>query len=148
MKRSRSRRSLYKDLVRQRMQILYKQALDAARRGMREDAARLGGAIWRLHVETRIRMPRWMKRSLCKRCHIPLIPGVTATVRLRSQGCLAYKTVKCQNCGWIHRYPYRRRCRVEGAKSTCEGEAPPGSGCDNREEGADQGGPQGDREEA
>jgi len=102
----RSRR-LFKDLVRQRMGILYRLAVDNVHRGNLDQATRLGEALWRLHVETRVRMPRWMKRGLCKRCHIPLVPGLTARIRLRSQGRFSYKVIRCNRCGWIHRYPYR-----------------------------------------
>ena len=118
------RRRAYRDLVRQRMEILYRLAVDNVRRGEVDQASRLGDAIWRLHIETRVRMPRWMKRSLCKKCHTPLIPGVSARVRLRSQGRLSYKVIKCIRCGWIHRYPYKVGSdRSDRIKGEGEGEA-------------------------
>ncbi|MCE4602868.1 MAG: hypothetical protein F7B18_06780 [Desulfurococcales archaeon] len=150
MRRRRSRRGndRLRDLVRQSMARLYRIAQQEARRGRLDRASRIGWEIWRLHVETRVRMPRWMKRGLCRRCKAPLIPGVTARVRTRSQGCLAYKTVTCLHCGWIHRYPYRRRCKGGRPKGEGEEEVPLQARRDHREERANPRGNRGDKEEA
>ncbi len=102
------RRQVYYDLVRQRMTILYNLACNAARQGDLEYARRLGLLIRRLHLGTRVKPPRYIKRGLCRHCYTPLIPGLTARVRLRTQGRrFSYKVIVCKVCGWIHRYPYK-----------------------------------------
>ncbi|MEB3779081.1 MAG: ribonuclease P Rpr2/Rpp21/SNM1 subunit [Desulfurococcales archaeon] len=103
-------RRLLVDLVRQRIERIYLLAVEAAKRGEWDYSSRLGSYIKELSRATRVRMDRRIKRGLCKKCSIPLIPGVTATVRTRSQGCFAYIVIRCRTCGWIHRYPYRTRC--------------------------------------
>ncbi len=113
--RGRARRRLV-DLVRQRIDIAYRIAVDAARKGEWEYSSRLGSYIKRMSMATRVRMNRRVKRGLCKRCSIALIPGVTATVRTRSQGCFSYIIIRCRACGWIHRYPYKTRCKHGGSK--------------------------------
>ena len=45
----------------------------------------------------RIKLPRGIKSSLCKKCGILLIPGKSMTVRLASSK--GYVVYKCQNCG-------------------------------------------------
>jgi len=98
----------YRDLARQRIVLLYRMAVEAARRGDVGYARDLGGLAWEMYRSTRARIPRWLKRGLCRRCHAPLIPGVTARVRLRSQGRrFSYVTVTCLACGWTRRYPYK-----------------------------------------
>ena len=99
---------LLRDLVAQRIRILYSIALEAARKGDHTQASRVGSLIRLLSMRTRVRIPRNIKRGLCKNCNMPLIPGVTSRVRLRSQGKFSYKVQTCINCGWIHRYPYKK----------------------------------------
>lgn len=103
----RSKRRL-RDLVWQRADILYNIASGEARRGNLEYASQLGQLIKQLARFTGVRLPRSLKRRLCKRCGLPLIPGATSTVRLRSQGRFSYIVVKCAKCGWIHRRPYKK----------------------------------------
>lgn len=105
--KKRSRRIL-SDLVLQRMSILYDMALERARSGDYEQASRLGSLIKELSLRTRVRMPKRLKRGLCKNCNLPLIPGITSRVRLRSQGGFSYRVLTCLRCGWMHRYPYKR----------------------------------------
>ncbi len=116
----RTRRRNVRDLVIQRSRILYRLALDYARRGDVEQARRLGERIIRLSLATRTRLPRSIRRGLCRRCHAPLIPGVTARVRLRRDGRSAYISVACLNCGWITRYRYKPERRAERRRSAKE----------------------------
>ncbi|MCE4600802.1 MAG: ribonuclease P Rpr2/Rpp21/SNM1 subunit [Desulfurococcales archaeon] len=109
MKRSRRRsRAVLKDLVVQRIEILYEIAVQKAKEGDWDYAARLGSLIKEMSTTTRVRPPRWIKKALCKRCNLPLIPGVTASLRLRSQGRFSYIVIRCARCGWIHRRPYKK----------------------------------------
>ncbi|NOZ30729.1 MAG: ribonuclease P [Crenarchaeota archaeon] len=111
-RKSKRRKRLLRDLVRQRAEILYGIARDEARRGNLEYASRLGSLIKQLSQSTGVRLPRSLKRNLCKNCSLPLIPGVTATYRLRSQGRFSYIVIKCVRCGWIHRRPYKKGVSV------------------------------------
>ena len=123
-RRHANRRALER-LVRARIRILYEAALEAARRGDLDYSARLGGLIRELSTYTRVRIPRDVKKGLCKHCSAPLIPGLTARVRLVSQGGFSYKVIRCLRCGWIHRYPYkkRREPRSELGRGKEEGQA-------------------------
>lgn len=107
-RRKRRLHRLFRDIVRQRMEILFDLSVNAARRGDLAYSRMLGEAIRKLHTGTRVPIPAGIKRSICKNCSAPLIPGLTATIRLRSQGKFSYLVVKCAICGWIHRYPYKR----------------------------------------
>jgi len=124
-RRRRDQKRRLRALVHERVQILYDQAVEAARRGDLEYAARLGGLIRELSLSTRVRLPRHIRRGLCKRCNTPLIPGVTSTVRLVSQGRFSYRVIRCLNCGWIHRYPYRKGGRRGVGRGEEEGQAGP-----------------------
>jgi ribonuclease P protein subunit RPR2 len=100
--------SRYRDLVRQRYEIVFKLAVESLRRGDKEYARKLCAYIKEMAERTRVRVPRAIKRSICKNCYIPLIPGLTSTIRLRSQSRrFAYRVVRCKECGYIHRYPYK-----------------------------------------
>lgn len=115
MKRSKSRKlnrlkEKYRDLVRQRMNIIYRIAVDSVKKGDSEYARKLGNYIREMGKRTRVRVPKPIKRGLCKNCNIPLIPGLTATIRLRSQSRKhRYIVVRCSACGYIHRYLYKKK---------------------------------------
>jgi RNase P subunit RPR2 len=53
----------------------------------------------------RVRIPRKVKRRFCRRCHVPLIPGVTMRIRIKRKTLV----VTCLTCGWIRRYELSRR---------------------------------------
>lgn len=122
----RSRR-LLRDIARQRYEILYTLAVEAVRRGEAEYARMLTSLMRRIAEKTRVRIPRRIKRGICKNCGAPLVPGLTARVRLRSQGGMSYRVVTCKLCGWLHRYPYKTRRPAaprsrEGLNGELEGE--------------------------
>ncbi len=119
-------RRIRTDLARQRIRILFRLSLDAARRGEYEYAKSLVDLIVRMSRANRARLPRRLKRSICKNCNIPLIPGVTARYRLRRDGARSWLVVRCALCGWIHRYPYKVRRRGEPEEK--EGAGPAGQG--------------------
>ncbi len=113
MKKKQYRKTLLRDLVKQRIQILYTAAVISVEKGDLQYASLLGKQIYELSKTTRTRIPRRIKRSLCKKCKIPLVQGITATYRLRSQGKFSYIVIRCQYCGWIHRRPYKKGAKNE-----------------------------------
>ncbi len=115
---SKSRR-LLRDLAIQRINWLFKLSLDMVRRNNVELARRYVEILLAISHKANIRLPRTIKRSICKNCHIPLLPGVTASIRLVSDGKTSRIVVKCKYCGWIHRYPYkpRKKCSRKGRKA-------------------------------
>jgi ribonuclease P protein subunit RPR2 len=127
----RKREYLYRDIARQRILLLYRRAVTEAKRGNIKEARRLATLAWDIYKATRVHVPRWFKRGLCRRCHTPLIPGVTARVRLHSQGRFSYVTVTCLLCGWTRRYPYKKRRRTRqvnrGSKLESQRESQAGS---------------------
>ncbi len=105
---SKSRR-LLRDLAVQRINWLFKLSLYMVRRNNTELARRYVEILLAISRKANIRLPRSIKRNICKNCHIPLLPGVTASIRLVSDGKTSRIIVKCKYCGWIHRYPYKPR---------------------------------------
>ena len=102
---------MMRDLALQRIKLLYKYALNEARRDNIKLARRYIYLIKRIAAKARVKVPRRIKRSVCKNCQIPLIPGITSRVRLQSEGKGSRIVVTCLVCGWIHRYPYKLRKR-------------------------------------
>lgn len=52
----------------------------------------------------RVSIPRKVKRRFCRRCHVPLITGVTMRIRIKRKTLV----VTCLTCGWIRRYELSR----------------------------------------
>ncbi|RLG84600.1 MAG: ribonuclease P [Thermoprotei archaeon] len=88
---------------------LYKQALSRLRKGEKDLARRYIEIIIDISRRTRVKPPRYIKRGFCKKCHIPLIPGLTARVRIQSEGKGSRVVVTCLECGWIKRYMIKAR---------------------------------------
>jgi len=96
--------ALLRDLARQRSYLLYSMALERARRGDYELAKRYIKIMIKITSKANLKLPRRIKRSICRRCHVPLIPGVTLSVRIRSEGKGSRVVYKCLLCGWIRRF--------------------------------------------
>lgn len=65
-----------------------------------------------------LRLDPNIKRSLCRRCDILLVPGLTCTVRSRANR-FTHMVVLCSECGTLKRYPVRDgyKLAVERAKA-------------------------------
>ncbi|MCE4606474.1 MAG: ribonuclease P [Desulfurococcales archaeon] len=107
MKRQSRRRNYNRDLIIQRMRILYDLAVEDARKGDFEHARMLTRLIKRLSMRNRVRIPLDVKRGICENCDVPLIPGLTSRIRLVNDGRSSRIVVTCLVCGWMHRYPYK-----------------------------------------
>ena len=100
-----------RDLARQRVMFLFRLAAEAAEKGEIEWSRRYAQLVLRLSQAVRYRLPRNMKRRICKMCYVVLIPGVTARVRIRSRDRHVRITVTCLVCGYIHRIEFKKRGR-------------------------------------
>lgn len=59
--------------------------------------------IRNISMRNRMRVPREIKRRICKHCYAFLVPGVNARYRLKG----GYIVTSCERCGKEMRYPYR-----------------------------------------
>ncbi len=84
---------------------LYSETVAALRRRDYDYAYRYSSLVREVLVENRIRRPRWI--TFCKNCGIILIPGLSASIRLRRRGSMKYIVTRCVLCGYINRRPYR-----------------------------------------
>jgi ribonuclease P protein subunit RPR2 len=92
-----------RDIAIQRSLILYHLAVDATKAGELDYARRLTAHALELLKRMRLRKPLPLRRMICKNCLLPLIPGVTARIRLR-EGKLV---ITCLACGYIRRFPLK-----------------------------------------
>ncbi|RLG74867.1 MAG: ribonuclease P [Thermoprotei archaeon] len=97
-----------RDLARQRAMLLFKLAAEAAERGEVEWSRRYAWLVLRLSQAVRYRLPKNVKRRICKMCRVVLVPGATARVRIRSRGRHVRITVTCLACGYIHRIEFKK----------------------------------------
>ncbi len=111
MKRSHSRRARPNraELVLEDIMRLSQFSFSAAQEGDFDLSSRVNELIIRISQMTRVRLPPEIKRTYCKRCKVSLIPGVTLSVRVRSQGRQKYVVRRCLVCGYIHRMPLGRQ---------------------------------------
>jgi ribonuclease P protein subunit RPR2 len=92
-----------KDLARQRIERLFVLA-EEEHTLHPERSDRYVALARKMGMRMRVRLPRRLKRRICKGCKCYLFPERTR-VRLRD-GVL---TVTCAECGEQMRYPYRRK---------------------------------------
>jgi len=93
-----------REVARERILILYRLAVERARRGDLELARRYIDVMLRVAGKAGVRPPRYIRRGYCRRCHTPLIPGLTLSVRIRSEGRGSRVVYRCLECGWVRRY--------------------------------------------
>lgn len=105
-----SRRRISNDKVSsiaaERISILTRLSVDALKGGRRDRAERYVSLALRICQKTRSSMPDDF--VFCKKCHLPLIPGVNQRVRV----CRERVISTCGECGNIRRMPYLREKRT------------------------------------
>lgn len=88
------------DIGKTRIDTLLGFAMEAARQGNDGRARRYVELAGRISAKTQVPMPRDVR--ICRRCSIPLVPGINCTVRLRNH----MVCTTCGLCGEIRRRPY------------------------------------------
>ncbi len=94
-----------KDLAIQRALLLYELAVQSTKEGRYVLARKYIDLGLKLVRKTNARKPLVYRRWVCKRCLIPLIPGLTATVRIRGNRKQVIIVKKCLLCGRVMRTP-------------------------------------------
>ncbi len=107
-------RDVLRDIAKERMTILYDMALKAVRRGDKDLARRYVELVVDIAGKSRTRPPKSIRRGYCRRCYIPLIPGLTARYRIVSEGRGSRLVVTCLECGWRRRFMIKSRRRSGG----------------------------------
>jgi ribonuclease P protein subunit RPR2 len=94
-----------KDLVKDRIEILFKQAGESFKKHPERSRRYIEMAL-KLSTRYNVRLSPEMKRKFCKSCKSLLIPDLSSRTRTSpSQKALI---ITCQECGHITRHPYRR----------------------------------------
>lgn len=84
---------------------LLKLAYEMETKGKSDLARRYVDLVFRISRRTKVKIPRYWRRFLCKKCKSILIPGRTCRVRIRAQSSRAsHITITCLRCGWMKRY--------------------------------------------
>jgi len=89
----------------ERISILTDLSKDALADGRCDLAKRYVSLAGNIGKKTRVKMPEGFK--YCKKCLLPLVPGINCTVRLTGGKVVT----RCQNCGGLKRMPYIRERR-------------------------------------
>jgi len=100
---------LIKDLALQRVRKLYALAVDEVKKKNFDRARRYINIALKLLAKANVRKPLFIRRGVCKNCLIPLVPGVTASIRLRGNRKYIIVVKRCLLCGWVNRLPCPRR---------------------------------------
>jgi len=112
MKMRKSKRKIWtRDLVNQRIQILFKAAQESYR-DHPERSNRYVKLARRLSMRYRTRLRPELKHRICKKCNSYLVYGSNARARLR-RGWIA---ITCLQCGNVTRHPYTPRKEKESKK--------------------------------
>lgn len=95
--------------ARERIEHLLTLAEGMARSGEVHRMRRCVELAWRISTRYNVRIPRWRKRWICRRCRAYLLPGVTARVRVRG-----HVRTTCLLCGDVRRIPWSRERKESG----------------------------------
>lgn len=101
------RKRFAKRIAEERIKILFNLAFKVLKENP-ERSRRYIELLRKIALKTNYRLKK-LKRKFCKVCNTPLLPGLTARVRLSKK----HKTINvtCLFCGKVYRYPYKPRLR-------------------------------------
>jgi ribonuclease P protein subunit RPR2 len=88
-------------IARDRVEVLFREAEEAALEGEVERANRYVELARRVAMRAQYALPSRYRRRVCEGCYAYLLPGETARVRLRGGTVSA----TCEACGTVNRYP-------------------------------------------
>ncbi|WP_373279935.1 ribonuclease P protein component 4 [Metallosphaera hakonensis] len=91
---------------------LIEMAMELAKRGDMDLSREYVNLALQYASKARVKIPLRYKRTFCRKCHTPLIPGITERRRIRSKILIRV----CLTCGWIRRYDTRNPTRLKGSK--------------------------------
>ncbi|MBE0523864.1 MAG: ribonuclease P [Methanosarcinales archaeon] len=99
--RRKNKKEWIREMAHKRIRLLFKLAEESF-----EKAPRLSNRYVQLakkiSMRHRIRMPRALKRRICKECGTFLVPGSNCRIRIRNDRILT----TCLECGMIMRIPF------------------------------------------
>lgn len=91
-------------IARERVLRLFNMAYGKVREGDVELARRYVEIALKIASKAQLKLPIKLKRSYCRNCYVPLIPGLTLSVRIRSEGRGSRVVYRCILCGWTRRF--------------------------------------------
>jgi len=107
------RKHLIRDLAKQRALYLISLAEKEVREGNISLSRKYCELALTILKRTRAKIPRYIKRKICKNCQVVLIPSLTSTIRIRGSRRSVRIITRCKVCGWIHRLEYRKGKQYE-----------------------------------
>lgn len=102
--------------------MLYLEAVKQLRLNRLDRARRYVEIGLRLLAKAKARKPMPYRRWVCKNCGLPLVPGLSATVRVRGDRRYVILVRRCVICGWVSRLPMPRK-RSRKIVEAIQGEA-------------------------
>ena len=103
--------STAKQIARERIQILFQQALRTYKTDPRLAQSYVGTAR-KIAMAARTRLPAAYSRRICKKCNTLLVPGESSRVRIKPTR-ETHLVVTCLKCGSRKRIPLRLIAKVE-----------------------------------
>lgn len=104
----RRRKKEERKIATERINVLFSLAEKYAQQGNMQRANRYAQLAWKIGTRYNVRIPGYLKRRYCRRCHTFLRPGVNCRVRLTGDRI----TMACENCGRQYRYPFVKERRA------------------------------------
>lgn len=101
------RRAVIEDIAKQRIDRLMKMAEELSLKDI-DLADRYAELAFRIAMRAKVRLPKKYKLRICRKCRKYLLPGITASIRIRSRR-ETHIVVKCLRCGYIRRYVIRKK---------------------------------------
>ncbi|RLE49859.1 MAG: ribonuclease P [Candidatus Methanomethylicota archaeon] len=101
------KRSVIRDIAKQRIVKLLELA-DVTYHRDEQLAQRYVDLALRISKRCNVRIPKFLKRRICRKCKSLLKPGVTCRIRIR-QNRSPHVSVTCLKCGNTTRYYIRRK---------------------------------------
>ncbi len=103
----RQKKAKLRRIARKRINVLFKEAEEAASKGELERANRYVELARKLGMRHNVSLPSEFKRRVCKNCYSYLYPSKSCSIRLKKGSLVS----KCFECRSINRYVYERNSK-------------------------------------
>jgi len=94
-------------LLRAELNHIYTYSCKLYKEGYIEEAINLSKNLVKLAFKFKI--GSYAFKLVCRKCHVPIIPGLTITYRVKRRGGKSYILTRCINCGYTRKKVFKHK---------------------------------------
>jgi len=94
-------------LLKAELQYIYNYTCRLYREGYIDEAINLSKNLVKLAFK--YKLGSYAFKLVCRKCYVPVIPGLTVTYRVKRRGGKSYILTRCINCGYTRKKVFKHK---------------------------------------